>query len=36
MNNWADSSGDVDKAPVEHHNGLTPLGKQFMAGTRNA
>ncbi len=22
-NNWADSSGDIDKAGVEHHNGLT-------------
>jgi len=26
-NGWADSSGDVDKAGVEHHNGLTPFGK---------
>jgi membrane dipeptidase len=29
-NNWADSSGDVDKADVKHHDGLTPLGKQIV------
>ena len=29
-NNWADSSGDMDKAGVEHHNGLTPFGKQVV------
>jgi membrane dipeptidase len=29
-NNWADSSGDIDKAGVEHHNGLTPFGKQVV------
>jgi membrane dipeptidase len=30
-NGWADSSGDIDRAGVEHHNGLTPLGKQIIA-----
>jgi membrane dipeptidase len=29
-NGWADSSGDIDKAGVQHHNGLTPFGKQVM------
>src|ERR1700724_279128 len=29
-NNWADSSGDMDKAGVEHHNGLTDVGKQVV------
>jgi membrane dipeptidase len=29
-NSWADSSGDIDKAGVEHHNGLTPFGKQVV------
>jgi membrane dipeptidase len=29
-NGWADSSGDMDKAGVEHHNGLTPFGKQVV------
>ncbi len=29
-NAWADSSGDVDKAGVDHHNGLTPFGKQVV------
>src|SRR6202163_3848247 len=29
-NNWADSSGDIDKAGVEHHNGLTDFGKQVV------
>ena len=30
-NNWADSSGDIDDAIVQHHNGLTPFGKQVVA-----
>src|SRR5271154_4868634 len=29
-NSWADSSGDIDKAGVQHHNGLTPFGKQVV------
>lgn len=29
-NNWADSSGDIDKPGIEHHNGLTPLGKDIV------
>jgi len=29
-NSWADSSGDVDKPGVQHHNGLTPFGKQVV------
>ena len=29
-NSWADSSGDMDKADVPHHNGLTDLGKQVV------
>lgn len=29
-NNWADSSGDIDKKDVEHHNGLTDFGKQVV------
>ena len=29
-NNWADSSGDVDKPDVKHHNGLTDFGKQVV------
>jgi membrane dipeptidase len=29
-NAWADSSGDVDKKGVEHHNGLTDFGKQVV------
>ncbi len=29
-NNWADSSGDMDKAGVQHHNGLTDFGKQVV------
>jgi membrane dipeptidase len=28
-NNWADSSGDIDKAGVEHHNGLTPSASRW-------
>jgi membrane dipeptidase len=30
-NNWADSSGDIDDATIQHHNGLTPFGKQVVA-----
>src|SRR5436190_4719550 len=29
-NNWADSSGDMDKRDVPHHNGLTEQGKQVV------
>jgi len=29
-NHWADSSGDIDKPGVEHHNGLTPQGKGIV------
>lgn len=29
-NNWADSSGDMDRAEVRHHNGLTPFGKDVV------
>ncbi|HLH05071.1 MAG TPA: dipeptidase [Bryobacteraceae bacterium] len=29
-NNWADSSGDINKPDVQHHNGLTPQGKDFI------
>jgi membrane dipeptidase len=29
-NAWADSSGDIDKTGVEHHNGLTPFGKDVV------
>ena len=29
-NNWADSSGDMDKADVQHHNGLTDFGKDVV------
>jgi membrane dipeptidase len=29
-NNWADSSGDMDKPEVKHHNGLTDFGKQVV------
>ena len=29
-NNWADSSGDLDKPEVKHHNGLTPFGKDVV------
>src|SRR5581483_4737846 len=29
-NAWADSSGDINKAGVEHHNGLTDFGKQVV------
>jgi membrane dipeptidase len=30
-NNWADSSGDIDDPNAQHHNGLTPFGKQVVA-----
>jgi membrane dipeptidase len=29
-NNWGDSSGDMDKPGVQHHNGLTDFGKQVV------
>jgi membrane dipeptidase len=29
-NNWADSSGDIDDPRIQHHNGLTPFGKQVV------
>jgi membrane dipeptidase len=29
-NNWADSSGDMTKAGVTHHNGLTGFGKEVV------
>jgi len=29
-NNWADSSGDMTKAGVKHHNGLTNFGKEVV------
>jgi membrane dipeptidase len=29
-NNWADSSGDVTRADVQHHNGLTDFGKDVV------
>jgi len=29
-NNWADSSGDLDKPGVEHHNGLTDFGREVV------
>jgi membrane dipeptidase len=29
-NNWADSSGDMDKPGVQHHNGLTDFGKDVV------
>jgi len=29
-NNWADSSGDIDDPAVQHHNGLTPFGKDVV------
>lgn len=28
--NWADSSGDINRTDVKHHNGLTPFGKQVV------
>ena len=30
-NNWADSSGDMDKPQIKHHNGLTDLGTQVVS-----
>jgi membrane dipeptidase len=30
-NNWADSCGDIDAPSIQHHNGLTPFGKQVVA-----
>jgi membrane dipeptidase len=30
-NEWADSSGDIDKREIKHHNGLTDFGKQVVA-----
>ena len=29
-NNWADSSGDIDVPDIQHHNGLTPFGKDVV------
>ncbi len=29
-NNWADSSGDITDTSVQHHNGLTPFGKDII------
>src|SRR6266487_78866 len=29
-NGWADSSGDIDKAGINHHNGLTDFGKEVI------
>jgi membrane dipeptidase len=29
-NEWADSSGDINDAKVQHHNGLTAFGKQVV------
>lgn len=29
-NNWADSSGDLNDAGVQHHNGLTDFGKSVV------
>jgi membrane dipeptidase len=29
-NEWADSSGDIHDAKVQHHNGLTDFGKQVV------
>jgi len=29
-NEWADSSGDINDANVQHHNGLTEFGKQVV------
>ncbi len=30
-NNWADSSGDLDRPNVKHHNGLTDFGRQVIS-----
>ena len=29
-NNWADSSGDIARIDIQHHNGLTPFGKDVV------
>jgi len=29
-NNWADASGDLDRPDVQHHNGLTDLGRDVV------
>jgi membrane dipeptidase len=29
-NSWADSSGDITRTEVKHHNGLTPFGKDVV------
>jgi membrane dipeptidase len=29
-NHWADSQGDINDPKVEHHNGLTPFGKDVV------
>src|SRR5579883_1763434 len=29
-NNWADSSGDIDKRGIKRHDGLTPFGKDVV------
>jgi membrane dipeptidase len=29
-NNWADSQGDIDDPKIQHHNGLTPFGKDVV------
>jgi len=29
-NEWADSSGDLDNPNIQHHDGLTPFGKQVV------
>src|SRR5262249_27858168 len=29
-NHWADSSGDIGDPKVQHHNGLTPFGKDVV------
>ncbi|MGH9671138.1 MAG: dipeptidase [Terriglobales bacterium] len=29
-NEWGDSSGDINDAGVQHHNGLTPFGKEVV------
>src|SRR5205814_8330757 len=29
-NNWADSSGDIKKSEVKHHNGLTAFGREVV------
>ena len=30
-NSWADAQGDADNPKVEHHNGLTPFGKDVIS-----